>query len=585
MLGSIVLALVAVTTLQASDPNACDEAGEAPDLIVGALDHVQGFGSIDGISAFAIGATSCNIGSCWVDWFATTPQHPVFAQNLYRFSGGEFEQIGQSWVAHRFFALSGIACESGCIPTDGTHLGVHCSSSNSGNATGQQLALGPKSEVRAATGAIVYPFTGQGETGSQVFRRLQVHDDDLDPALHPGARYFLEGQYVAADDATAGNHHNNASYREVLVLPAGDSFNLIVVGATRVGDPAILAWPEADPEVVTTVVDVPGDGRFHVASRAADLGDGRWRYEYAVHNLDSDRAAMSVRVPVPFGAIVTGAGFHDVDYHSGEPYDGTDWQVAVGSGADENAIVWATESFDVNPDANALRWGTLYNFRFVADAPPTVGALKLGLFEPGTPAVVSVSVVAPELCDGDGACEAGEGVCNCPSDCGAPPHVESDCTNGLDDDCNGRADCLDPGCCSVPECPPVDLDGDTYLACEDCDDGEAAVWEPPNEVEGLALQRLGASLTTLSWDEPSEPGCDLAVYEVMRSSVPFDFTSSTCLDLSDPTARTASDATLPDPGTHFAYLVRATNGCPDGTGPLGKRSDGSPRAAGSCRLD
>jgi hypothetical protein len=563
----------------------CDEPGEAPDLIVGALDQVQGFGSVDGISAFAIGSTSCNIGTCWLDWFATTPRHPVFAQNLYRLSGGAFEQIGQSWVAHRFFALSSMACETGCVPTNGTHLGVHCSTSNSGNATGQQLSLGPKSEVRAVTGEIDYPYTSQGEAGSHVFKRLQVRQVDLDPAHNVGARYFVEGQSVAADDAAAGNRHNNVSYREVMVLPVGSEFNLSLVGDTQVSQPAILAWLSVDPDVVIETVDVPGDGRFYVGSRVTDLGDGLWRYEYAVHNLDSDRAARSVSVPVPSGANATGLGFHDVDYHSGEVYDGTDWPVEVDLEADPNVIRWTTDTFDLNPIGNALRWGTLYNFRFVVDVPPSAGALTLGLFEQGTPQTVSVPVTAPRLCDGDGDCEPGEGACNCPLDCGAPPTVELDCTNGLDDDCNGRSDCLDPGCCSEPGCPPVDSDGDTYLACEDCDDEVAAVWFPPDVVSGLTLQRVGPTLAVLSWDAPDEPGCVAVSYQVVRSTGATEFSGATCLDLNDPGARSAWDTTLPAPDDLFAYLVRATNGCPNGIGPLGPGSDGLPRPSTDCPLE
>ena len=43
---------------------------------------------------------------------------------------------------------------------------------------------------------------------------------------------------------------------------------------------------------------------------------------------------------------------------------------SVGSGA----ITWATTAYAVNSNANALRWGTLYNFRFDADAPPAASA-------------------------------------------------------------------------------------------------------------------------------------------------------------------------------------------------------------------
>ena len=35
-------------------------------------------------------------------------------------------------------------------------------------------------------------------------------------------------------------------------------------------------------------------------------------------------------------------------------------------------MTWSTETFATNQNANAIRWGTLYNFRFDADRPPQV---------------------------------------------------------------------------------------------------------------------------------------------------------------------------------------------------------------------
>ena len=62
--------------------------------------------------------------------------------------------------------------------------------------------------------------------------------------------------------------------------------------------PAIGVWKQQDPSVELINVDVPGavTERFHVARKVTDLGRGLWHYEYAVHNLNSDRGARAFEV-------------------------------------------------------------------------------------------------------------------------------------------------------------------------------------------------------------------------------------------------------------------------------------------------
>ncbi|RME39039.1 MAG: hypothetical protein D6788_06260 [Planctomycetota bacterium] len=59
---------------------------------------------------------------------------------------------------------------------------------------------------------------------------------------------------------------------------------------------------------------------------------------------------------------------------------------------------------------------------------------------------------------GDGLCDptAGEDSCTCVLDCGASPATESNCNNGIDDDCDNLVDCADPDCIGDPGCgPPI----------------------------------------------------------------------------------------------------------------------------------
>jgi hypothetical protein len=142
---------------------------------------------------------------------------------------------------------------------------------------------------------------------------------------------------------------------------------------------AIQRWPVIDSGVTLVTVDVPGDGRFYVGGKATDIGGGLWHYEYAVFNMNCHDSARLLQVPANASVNVTNVGFHDVNYHSGEPYDLTDWAGAkIGSN-----VEWSTSTFAANQNANALRWSTLYNFRFDADAAPVTGDLTIGLFRSG----------------------------------------------------------------------------------------------------------------------------------------------------------------------------------------------------------
>jgi hypothetical protein len=539
----VLFGVLAAPGLAGNDPNLCDQAGEEPDVIVGELQGVDRWGKVSDITGFSFGTISCNVGTCWLNWIAETPDHPVIGQSMYRLRDGRFEQIGQSWLKHGFAALSGSVCSNECIgdPSQ-NHLGVNCSDPYSSFLNGLQSDLGPKFEVDPAKGIFPMPFTGEGQSGNAIFKRLQLHDADLDPALNAGALYFAEGQYITADDAGGGNGNNNASHREVSISGSGGVFDFDLIGPTFREEPAINAWAANEVGVVRVSVDVPDDGRFHVAGKATDLGAGMWHYEYAVHNMNSNRAGGSFSVPIPAGASVTNLGFHDVEYHSGEPFDGTAWSVDVGS----TSITWETESVLVNPDANALRWGTLYNFRFDADVPPATGNVTLGLFLGGTPPTVDATeMVVPRVCDTDGNCEPGE-------ECGC-------------------ADCPGDG---------ADADGDGAGECVDCDDGDPDNWAVPGEVLDLIASK-DLSGTTWSWDPPLESGTTEPLgYEIIRARYPDDFVVvATCLDVL-PGQTSLTEGHDPVSGSMFAYLVRAVSPC--GVGSLGVDSGDNQRAGRSC---
>lgn len=397
-LGGLLLGGIAITLGQMNATAIADGDGVAgsigQDVIVGSIPNMQKFGTVGGITAYSAATTSCNIGDEILDWVASTNIHPVIPQNLYRYKDGRLEQIGQSWLKHGFCALQQTLCGP-CQPAGGgcpPRLGIGCSDPYSSSLNGQQSNLGPRSEVNAATGFFPYPFSAPAAP-AVVGRRLQVANVDLDPALNPGAEYFVEGMYVHPQDAEDGNDNNNASYRPVNVGSfSGGGYNLSTTGSTRQMQPAIYAWQEVDPSVEIVPIDIEGDGRILLGYTVIDNGDGTWNYEYAIYNLNSNLSVGSLAMAVPDSFSTSDAGFSDCDSHSGEPYSNSDWSPRVTDGI----LSWSTVPVALNPDANAIRWNTMYNFWLTSDQPPVEGELSIGLFKNGA-SITMPSAFVPSI--------------------------------------------------------------------------------------------------------------------------------------------------------------------------------------------
>ncbi len=469
---------------------ATDDEGEialadGSDVIIADLQTLLRYGRVGDITAYSVGTLACNIGNRRANWIASTNQHPLIFYAMFRLMDGRYEQIGLSWVKHGFYALSQTFCWPGTgdicgDPTDGSQLGVHCSDPYSHYLNGVQSNMSLRSDANPHTGYFPYPWEAP-DWDDLTDKRMQIHDADIDPDFNPGALFFVEGHYIHPDDCAAGTQDNNASYRRVTVLEQSPNiFRVMQTSVTQREQPAIRAWKDNDSSVVETDAKVPGEGLFILAVKTTDLLNGFWHYEYAVENLNSDRSCGSFSLPLPRGAVVQNLGFHDVDYHSGEIYDLTDWPYSVVSGK----ITWATESYDVNPNANALRFSTLYNFRFEANVEPGQTVVTLGLFKPGFPDSIAVRTTGPsldfldcnengisDLCDIECGAEC-DPPCGMSADCNhndTPDECEPDCNaNGIADECDiteGRSnDCNDN---TVPdECEP-DCDGDGTP--DDCD--------------------------------------------------------------------------------------------------------------------
>ena len=379
-----LLILVTARMTPAGD-TVCNSIG--PDVIVGEIPGTQNWGVINGIRGYTIATTSCNIGDEVLDWVADTDQHPVIAQHMFRLKDSRFEQIGQSWLKHGWGALQGNDCGCGCTPADYQHLGTGCSDPYGAGSNGSQAYMGPKWEINPYTGQFPYSHAEYGSSGNAIYKRLQVHEEDLEEDTNKGAQYFVEAQYIHPDDSALMNSFNNASWREVSI---DENHDLHVLGITQREQPAIIAWALHDSNVYLRTIDIPYDGRLLLGWSINSMGDGTWEYEFALQNLNSDRGVGGFIVDLPVGAAVEDIGFHDVDYHSGDVYESDDWDVFSLGGS----LAWRCTPFEDNEYANALRWGTLYNFRFRSDVPPEdVPFVELELFKPGNPLSMLVPLV------------------------------------------------------------------------------------------------------------------------------------------------------------------------------------------------
>jgi hypothetical protein len=302
--------------------------------------------------------------------------------------------------------------------TFGADESTTCFSCDTSNcSTGVQLCPGCSDLYFASTNADqdsigsrawINPFTGvfqssannhSGHSHNGVSHRVRVNVDDLNTTLNPGAIYFAEAQYITPHEYSWCQSHpgecnmfNNASYRQFMVSGISN-FTFSPVGPTVRMQPAIMAWAGA---TVNQVQPDPGnDGIGLLGYKVTNPGPGVWHYEYAVYNQNLDRGIQSFSVPLGAGANISNVGFHAPPQEPGWANDGTfnnqgyssmPWAITQAS----DSITWNSETFAQNQNANAIRWGTLYNFRFDADQPPQSANATVGFFKTGSPATVAI---------------------------------------------------------------------------------------------------------------------------------------------------------------------------------------------------
>ena len=286
-----------------------------------------------------VGTVSCNNGDQPINWHPLpNTDHPIIPQNLYRMSGGadnaeRFEQIGQSWMKHAFFALEEFICGTcntspPCVTGD--QLCPGCADTYVASLNYNQNGIGSRAWTNPFTGS--FPSTANNHSGHShtgTSHRVTVTMSDLIPAQNQGATYFAEAQYISPTEYTwcqahpgQCNMYNNASYRPFSVSGGPTSFSFSPTGPTVRMQPAIIAWMGTGATVNQVEPDPGNDGIWFMGYKVTNPSAGVWHYEYALYNMNLDRSIQSFSVPVG-GANISSIGFHAPPQEPGWPNDGT----------------------------------------------------------------------------------------------------------------------------------------------------------------------------------------------------------------------------------------------------------------------
>lgn len=392
-----------------------------PDMI--SSSHVDiarnGTNAAGTIVGYSIGSVTCNRGDLPANTAPDSSTRPLMAQGLFRlktFTSASvpatyqrFEQIGQGWVKWVGVPVNGNSPTCGtCQGGAGSgQMGVNCADTYGSGFNGP-AGMGRRTQINAATGVLT-GTRGGGTDEASINTRVQVALADL-AAQPAGTRFFAEtvhllphdAQYLRPNQSVAINAMNNAASQEININ-AGTGPVTLIGGAANRQINVIERWREIDPGVTIVFADhddTPNPSavgktikcRYVIGAKVTDLsgtGAGPWRYEYAVYNLNSDRAARAISIPFPDAAQFSEFSFRHPRYHSGEAVSNAPWTAQKTA----NELTFATETFATSASANAIRWATLYNFGFTAPVPPATGTATITLFKPASSTAGTVTAI------------------------------------------------------------------------------------------------------------------------------------------------------------------------------------------------
>ena len=333
-----------------------------------------------------------NIGTADIPWFRKftnqylqhsppqdNNQHPFLNWAVYREIDNRFEQIGLSGLKHAFFSTnSNCACPSGQI------LGVGCgdvyglaSNNNHGNS------LGPRDELNAFTGIwdSCGSFFDPDCIGSQTQatagtasgeNRLSIDTDEIVPNL------YMQAWYIIRDDI---NIFNSMGYQVFNPTLVNSTWRTNMVDNFKNG-PALDSYvpPNTISKLQASQTISTNEGHFAVAVKVIDLGNGSYRYNYAIENYDFDPMFINYHIPLHATASLSNTIFSDSNQNITD-----DWQFTR-TGDTLNIVGNA---------ANRQDWGMLFSFSFTTNVAPARSPMTIDVAAPVNNQSVSATSLNP----------------------------------------------------------------------------------------------------------------------------------------------------------------------------------------------
>lgn len=363
--------------------NACDDFSGNVDVSLTAMDQVQQTQRLGDKIVMAPSAVLKNVGTANVPWQArfsgsfppyNTDQHPFLTWALYREVGGVFEPLAYSDVKHAFLTINSNCNPGSC--TVGSVLGLGCEDVYGVGTNGAHLA--PRSEITPNTGVWAHcttgslttpshfdqvaPFCQQDNNGgseSVLEHRAVASDAELGVA---GANYYFTSWYLVRDDV---NIFNNMGWRRITPTRSGNTWSFGFATAYRLGSviDAFVDPATPSPTRLNVTFKDPAAGSVQLAVTATDVGNGKFRYVYVVHNHDFSPKISSITLSVAEGVTIEQPKFSD-----GDEDTTNNWLRDIGIGQ----ASWTAPS-----TTSRLSWGTTVTITFIANGAPTRGTARL----------------------------------------------------------------------------------------------------------------------------------------------------------------------------------------------------------------